>query len=114
MNITGSISDLKGTQFSVMGHRGIRYLSLKDVFIERFISLYKPLPIEKGRIRIAGEKGSIVILYNPQVLECKLSHTVFSNHEAQPETAYIIDFEVKVDRTDFNTEFIFEIITESE
>lgn len=92
-------------------------LILKDSYIfkdrpeavtERFVSFKAPTLVKQGKVKISGNTGSVIIYYDPDLLDFSVEKNIFINHIAQPEDIYFLNLKVKVPEKEFTVNISFE------
>jgi len=92
-------------------------LTLKDTFhfsgnpekvTERFISFYEPELITSGKAVIRGGKGSLTMIFDPDVFEFSFSKTTLCNHKKELVDVWCMDLDVKRLSKEFTVQVIFE------
>lgn len=80
-----------------------------EAVTERFVSFREPRLLKPGKAEIAGDSGSVIIVYDPEMLDFTVEKNIFLNHAAQPEDIYFIDLKVKKAEKDFTVTLAFEV-----
>ena len=88
--------------FRLGGNSGME-LAIRDEFefreepkqvVERFITQYPPI-LSGNEVRFSGLHGGAVLSFDPLAVVFRQDEEIFVNHEGEPETVYILNFNLK-------------------
>ncbi|MFD0674235.1 heparinase II/III family protein [Cohnella sp. GCM10027633] len=78
--------------------------------VERFVTFCRPRIVEPGQVLLQGERGALLIRFDPEQLDCKVESHTFMNHQAKAQDAYSVDLRPRSLKPNMTVTVAFDLV----